>query len=150
MTGPGRTQSTRPHRAAPALVLIPALAFAVIAWAAPPRWQPLANDDIHDPKSPAIDILQEPADALSALPPDSAGTGAYDHETRRGAPSCATQLLSWRTPEWPATASSKADRAREASSGPSSTSQTGRPIALLRNWTIKHLLRRPRSRTPIG
>jgi len=37
------------------------------------RWQPLAADGIHDPASPAIGVLQEPAEALSVLPMDSAG-----------------------------------------------------------------------------
>src|SRR4029078_7389040 len=33
----------------------------------------LANDELHDPHSPAIGVLQEPADALSLLPADTAG-----------------------------------------------------------------------------
>ena len=37
------------------------------------RWQPLAKDGIHDPKSPAIGTLQEPRDALAPLAPDTAG-----------------------------------------------------------------------------
>jgi c(7)-type cytochrome triheme protein len=37
------------------------------------RWQPLAADGVHDPKSPAIGVLQEPRDALSPLAPDTAG-----------------------------------------------------------------------------
>lgn len=36
-------------------------------------WTPLAKDDLHDPKGPAITLLQEPADGLNALPPDKAG-----------------------------------------------------------------------------
>lgn len=36
-------------------------------------WQSLIEDGLHDPESPAIGILQEPADALSLLPPDNAG-----------------------------------------------------------------------------
>ena len=36
-------------------------------------WQPLSNDQLHDPESPAIELLQEPATALSQLPPDSVG-----------------------------------------------------------------------------
>ena len=38
-----------------------------------PRWTPLAKDGVHDPRSPAIGVLQEPGDALAALPRDSAG-----------------------------------------------------------------------------
>ena len=37
------------------------------------RWTPLAKDGIHDPKNPGITQLQEPAQALSRLPPDTAG-----------------------------------------------------------------------------
>ena len=37
------------------------------------RWQPLAKDGVHDPKSPAIGMLQEPRDALAPLAPDTAG-----------------------------------------------------------------------------
>jgi c(7)-type cytochrome triheme protein len=36
-------------------------------------WLPLAEDGIHDPGNPVLDLLQEPAEALSQLPPDSAG-----------------------------------------------------------------------------
>ena len=36
-------------------------------------WSPLANDGIHDPGNPALDLLQEPAQALSQLPADPAG-----------------------------------------------------------------------------
>jgi c(7)-type cytochrome triheme protein len=37
------------------------------------RWKPLAQDGVHDPASPAIGVLQEPAEALASLPPDHAG-----------------------------------------------------------------------------
>lgn len=37
------------------------------------RWLPLARDGIHDPASGAVGVLQEPAEALAALPPDTAG-----------------------------------------------------------------------------
>ena len=37
------------------------------------KWAPLAGDGIHDPKNPALPLLQEPAHALSALPPDTVG-----------------------------------------------------------------------------
>ncbi len=48
-----------------------ALSFALIA--AETTWKSLAEDGLHDPLSPAIGVLQEPADALSQLPPDTAG-----------------------------------------------------------------------------
>lgn len=36
-------------------------------------WDTLRKDGIHDPRGPAIKLLQEPGEALSQLPPDSAG-----------------------------------------------------------------------------
>jgi c(7)-type cytochrome triheme protein len=50
-------------------VLLATCASAVLA----ADWKPLADDDIHDPGNPALDLLQEPADALSQLPADAAG-----------------------------------------------------------------------------
>jgi c(7)-type cytochrome triheme protein len=41
--------------------------------AQPSPWKSLARDGIHDPKGPAIGVLQEPAAALALLPRDSAG-----------------------------------------------------------------------------
>lgn len=46
---------------------------AAVALAAPTLWKPLASDGLHDPSSPAIGQLQEPAEALSPLPRDTAG-----------------------------------------------------------------------------
>jgi c(7)-type cytochrome triheme protein len=37
------------------------------------HWPTLAQDVVHDPKGPAVQILQQPRDALSALPADAAG-----------------------------------------------------------------------------
>lgn len=54
-------------------VLVTLAALAAAALVAQQRWLPLARDGIHDPASPAIGVLQEPAEALSALPPDNAG-----------------------------------------------------------------------------
>jgi c(7)-type cytochrome triheme protein len=58
--------------------LLAAMAFAILA--ALPRapahagdWAPLAKDGIHDPKSPALNLLQEPREALSRLPAEAAG-----------------------------------------------------------------------------
>lgn len=45
---------------------------AGLAWAAA-KWVPIAQDGVHDPSSPAVGVLQEPAEALSVLPPDNAG-----------------------------------------------------------------------------
>ena len=41
--------------------------------AAEQTWKLLAEDGLHDPLSPAIGLLQEPVEALSQLPADSAG-----------------------------------------------------------------------------
>lgn len=37
------------------------------------QWTPLAEDGIHDPRSPGVKILQYPGDPLSKLTPDTAG-----------------------------------------------------------------------------
>jgi c(7)-type cytochrome triheme protein len=56
------------------LLLVLLLAFiSAIAIANGVQWRGLANDDVHDPTSPAIGILQEPREALASLPPDIAG-----------------------------------------------------------------------------
>lgn len=50
-----------------------AAGLAAPPWAAAQKWPPLAKDGLHDPRSPAIGQLQEPAEALAGLPPDTAG-----------------------------------------------------------------------------
>ena len=37
------------------------------------RWLPLDKDGVHDPKSPAVKLLQDPREALAPLAPDTAG-----------------------------------------------------------------------------
>ncbi|TAN85473.1 MAG: hypothetical protein EPN14_01100 [Gallionella sp.] len=37
------------------------------------NWVPLAQDGLHDPSNPRLDLLQNPAEALSLLPPDLEG-----------------------------------------------------------------------------
>lgn len=49
-------------------VLLCALVAAGAAAQDMRTWLPLVKDGIHDPKSPAVKQLQEPAEALSALP----------------------------------------------------------------------------------
>ena len=80
-----------------------AIAFLAtqVAWGQAARqWQALARDGIHDPKNPALRLLQEPAEALSRLPPvrredlSEAQQKAYDNltaprEGRRVMPSAA-------------------------------------------------------------
>ena len=53
-------------------LLLLLLALPLLA-ANPPVWKSLVEDGLHDPTSPAIGVLQEPEEALSLLPPDSAG-----------------------------------------------------------------------------
>jgi c(7)-type cytochrome triheme protein len=36
-------------------------------------WQTLQEDNLHDPEAPALEVLQQPEEALSVLPPDTAG-----------------------------------------------------------------------------
>lgn len=38
-----------------------------------PSWLPMAKDGLHDPTGPGLQFLQEPAEALSQLPPDVVG-----------------------------------------------------------------------------
>ena len=58
------------------------LATAIAAWvgAGPVQagnWRPLDNDGLHDSASPALEILQQPAEALQQLPPDTAGNKVH-------------------------------------------------------------------------
>lgn len=53
--------------------LLVALSLLAMAAVSADRWLPLARDGIHDPTSPAVEVLQQPAEALSLLPPDTAG-----------------------------------------------------------------------------
>jgi c(7)-type cytochrome triheme protein len=47
--------------------------LGALACAASAQWLPIAGDGIHDPRSPAVGVLQEPGSALSRLPRDTAG-----------------------------------------------------------------------------
>jgi c(7)-type cytochrome triheme protein len=55
------------------------LSIAQIAWGIEPPskangyWLPLAQDELHDPADPALNLLQNPTKALSILPRDGAG-----------------------------------------------------------------------------
>lgn len=37
------------------------------------EWRPLDDDGVHDPAAPGLQYLQKPSEALSVLPPDTAG-----------------------------------------------------------------------------
>lgn len=60
----------RLRRAAVAAVM---MVIAAVVLAQERTWRPLSDDGLHDPRSPAIGVLQEPAAALAPLPPDTAG-----------------------------------------------------------------------------
>ncbi len=57
-------------RAIALLIVLTVLASAVVGAG---NWQPLKDDGLHDPANPALEVLQEPAEALSVLVPDGAG-----------------------------------------------------------------------------
>lgn len=76
------------------LRLAAAVAFALYATAALAQsaavpvkieraWAPIAKDGIHDPRSPAVKLLQEPREALAPLPPDTAGNQVHWSEAVR-------------------------------------------------------------------
>lgn len=58
--------------ASPGLVLF-LLFFLLLRTAGAGEWLPLNNDGIHDPRSRAVKILQQPREALQGLTPDHAG-----------------------------------------------------------------------------
>ena len=60
----------KPIRATILLIVLTVLASAVFGAS---KWQPLKDDGLHDPSNPAIEVLQEPAEALGILVPDGAG-----------------------------------------------------------------------------
>lgn len=56
----------------PILVILALCAIAMASLGAG-NWQSLKSDSLHDPSNPSIEVLQEPAEALGVLAPDSAG-----------------------------------------------------------------------------
>jgi c(7)-type cytochrome triheme protein len=71
----GRSSLGTARRAAAAAML--GLAAAVAALAANSLWAPLHDDGLHDPSNPGLAELQQPAQALSVLPRDSAGNRVH-------------------------------------------------------------------------
>lgn len=68
----------RVRRNAPFFAVVAGACGVTLALASAPRvagadWDALTADGIHDPKNPALSLLQQPAEALSVLPPDAAG-----------------------------------------------------------------------------
>ncbi|MDX1606498.1 MAG: hypothetical protein R3202_09925, partial [Candidatus Competibacterales bacterium] len=58
----------------PSLIGFLAVLLLGLALAAQAReWKAPANDGLHDPEVPAVELLQDPGTALSLLPADSAG-----------------------------------------------------------------------------
>ncbi|MEO7928788.1 MAG: c(7)-type cytochrome triheme domain-containing protein [Gallionella sp.] len=55
------------------LCIIQATWSAEIVSSTQPVWSPLSRDELHDPANPAINLLQNPASALSLMPRDGAG-----------------------------------------------------------------------------
>lgn len=53
--------------------LLPLVLFFCVGVSPAGQWDPLSRDGLHDPANPGIADLQEPAEALSALPPSNAG-----------------------------------------------------------------------------
>ena len=49
------------------------ICFSLGLLAAEVRWKSLAEDGLHDVENPALQLLQEPAEALSGLPADTVG-----------------------------------------------------------------------------
>jgi c(7)-type cytochrome triheme protein len=60
-------------RSGPRWAAAAALLAVAAALAAPSLWKRLESDALHDPRSPAIALLQQPAEALEPLPRDTAG-----------------------------------------------------------------------------
>ena len=62
-----------PRRSLPRWACAIALLGVAAAFAATSLWTRLEKDGVHDPRSPAIRLLQQPAEALAPLPRDTAG-----------------------------------------------------------------------------
>ncbi|MDH3527844.1 MAG: hypothetical protein OEN52_09125 [Gammaproteobacteria bacterium] len=54
-------------------LLMVALSVSCVTEVLAANWQPLQKDNLHDPENPGLRLLQNPGDALSRLPVDSAG-----------------------------------------------------------------------------
>jgi c(7)-type cytochrome triheme protein len=54
-------------------VLLLLVVSSALALAQARGWLKIGADGLHDPAGPAVGVLQEPAEALSALPPDAVG-----------------------------------------------------------------------------
>ena len=69
--GGERIMNGRSRMACAGAFVVVALAYTGAQGAG--QWRPLAEDGLHDPENPALELLQEPTEALSVLPPDTAG-----------------------------------------------------------------------------
>ena len=84
-------------RVAATLLILGALAMVRTGDGIAAEWSPLAADGIHDPANPALGLLQEPVEALSRLPPDTAGNQVRWVDALRGG------YIQPRTNIWPET-----------------------------------------------
>lgn len=67
------------------VLLVVTLASLGLAGVTVAQWRSLDEDQLHDPSNPALDVLQEPADALRVLQPDTAGNRVdWVQSLRRG------------------------------------------------------------------
>jgi c(7)-type cytochrome triheme protein len=71
---PGRVGADTPaQRQLQLWLAVLLLLVSAVALAATGQWLSIAADGVHDPGGPAIGVLQEPQEALAALPHDTAG-----------------------------------------------------------------------------
>jgi len=72
------------ERALSRMSLLLVLLLASSALAGQGRFTALSADGLHDPKVPAIELLQQPADGMGSLPPSSSGNMVDWNEAVRG------------------------------------------------------------------
>lgn len=73
---PGRPLIISPAQVKVRTAVIAGLLLSLLCFSArgdTPAWKAIGEDGIHDPDNPALSLLQEPGEALSLLPGDSAG-----------------------------------------------------------------------------
>ena len=86
------------------LLILSGISFAATALLAG-NWSSLENDELHDPSNPSLRLLQDPAEALSVLAPDTAGNKVdWVAAVRQGEIRPRTSIDGSRVPEQHATA----------------------------------------------
>lgn len=66
-----RIQAPQTHARVWAAFFCLCILAPILAWGN--TWAPLNKDGVHDPRSPAVKLLQQPREALSGLTPDTTG-----------------------------------------------------------------------------